>query len=287
MPGSFRRSFSVNIGWDTYTISAFSLQKTDFQVEKIVLSGGGAKSKDLSGFLQEKSGLDIVRIDSLRDISHNLDEEDVRGSGDVAIGLALRGLKRRETGTTVNFKKSLVETSGGRKSSPGLIVLASMIVLLSFSLVFLRFYRRRVYLANLEKQIESVVEEAFPGESLGGRSSLEIVSVFRRRIKESREGTSPSVMFSPLGILRALSLSIPSSTGVEITDMRLEGDFTQLEGETSSFEELEKLVKDISSSDYFMDVRIGRADSVHGKVKFRLDIHSAPVRGSRIHTNES
>ncbi len=257
----------------SYTISAFSLQKADSQIEKIVLSGGGAKLKNVPDVLKEKLGLDIVQINPLRDIRCNLDEENIRGCGDVAIGLALRGLKCRKTEVSVNFKKAMVETSVRKKTLLRQVSLISVIVLLSFSLVFIRFYRRRIYLSNLERQIEKIVEAAFPGKPLGKRSSLEMISIFRRRVEESKKRYSGSGTFSPLEILRALSLSIPSSIGVEITDMRLNENLLQLEGETDSFETVEKLKRELSSSNYFREVRVNKADSLHGKVRFRLDIH--------------
>ena len=256
----------------SYTISAFSLQKADSQVGKVVLSGGGAKLNNLPDILKEKLGLDVVQIDSLRGIQCNLDEENIRGCGDAAIGLALRGLKCRKTEVSVNFRKAMGEVSVGRKNLIRQVSLISIVVLLSFSLVFMRFYRRRTYLSTLERQIEKIVEGTFPGESLGKRSSLETISIFRRRVEESKERYSASGAFSTLEVLRALSLSIPSSTGVEITDMRLNENLLQLEGETSSFETVEKLRSNLSSSDYFREVRVDKADSLQGKVKFHLDI---------------
>ena len=255
----------------SYTINTFSLQKADSHVEKVVLSGGD-ELKNVHDFVKEKLELDVVQIDSLHNIDHDLDEKNIRGCGDVAIGLALRGLECREVKAIVNLKKGLVETSSGRRPLFRQVSLISVIAILIFSLVFVRFHRRRVYLSSLERQIETVVEETFPGESLGGKSSLEIISIFRRRIEESGTQYSPSGV-SALEVLRALSLSIPSSIGVEVTDIRLNGNLVQLEGETNSFETVEKLMEKLSSADYFGDVRVGKADSLHGKVKFRLDIH--------------
>ena len=273
-PGAFRETLTSIVSEISYTISAFSLQKADSRVEKIVLSGGGAKLDNLPDFLKEKLGLDVVRIDSLRGISHDLDENsvsDIRGCGDVAIGLALRGLKCRKTEVAVNLKKGMAEAPVGRKTLIQSLILISVMVLLCFSLVFMRLHPKHVSLSSLERQIGEMVEETFPGESLGKRSTLEIISIFRRRVEESKKRYSGSGAFSALEVLRALSLTIPSDMGVEVTDMRLNENLIQLEGEASSFETFEELKRELSSSDYFGDVRVDKADSSRGKVSFRLE----------------
>ncbi len=279
-PCAFRETLASIVNEISYTINAFSLQGSGSEIGKIVLSGGGAGLKNLPEFLKGKLGMDVEQIDGLRGISHNLDENSVsgiRGCGDVAIGLALRGLECRKTEVALNLRKGLVETPVGRRSFIQQVSLISVIVLLCFSIVFIRFHRRWAYLSNVEGQIQKTVAETFPGERFGERSSLEIISILRRRVGESGKRYSDQGGFSTLELLRALSLSIPSSIGVEVTNMRLNEDLIQLEGETNSFETVEKLLKQLSSSGYFREVRVNKADSLHGKVRFRLNIYPGKV----------
>ncbi len=268
----------------SYTISAFSLQKAGFKIQKIMLSGGGAKLKNFPEFLKGKLGLDVVQIDSLRDVHCNLDlfrkegfgEEDIRGSGDAAVGLALRGVKRRAAKVSVNLKEGLVERAFGRKKFVTMVVLVSAVLLLGITTVFMRLQWKRVHLLNLEGEIRRVFEGTFPGLTVEPKSSLEMISLLRHRLGKGRKYDALREIGIPsiLELLRELSITIPESIGVDITDMRLNGNLVQIDGETDSFQAIEKLTKKLSSSDYFRDVRVNQAgaDSLRGKVKFRLDI---------------
>lgn len=269
----------------SYTISAFSLQKAGSKVQKIVLSGGGAKLENFPEFLKGKLGLDVVNVDSLRDVHCNpdlfrktgVDEKDIRGSGDAAVGLALRGVKQRAAKVSVNLKEGLVERAFGKKSFVTMIVLVSAVILLGFSTVFMRLHWKRAHLLNLEGQIIKVFKETFSGSTIKPKSSLEVISLIRHRLGKGRKsyGALREIgMPSTLELLRELSVTIPESIGIDITDIRLNGNLVQIEGETDSFRTIEKLTKKLSSSDYFRDVRVNQAgaDSLRGKVKFRLDI---------------
>jgi Tfp pilus assembly protein PilN len=102
-----------------------------------------------------------------------------------------------------------------------------------------------------------------------------MISLLRQRVEEGRSRLSAAGELGAglmLDMLRELMVSIPDSVSVDITDIRLDGDSIKIEGEADSFETVEKLLQNLSASGYFEDVRVKQADSLHGRVKFRVDI---------------
>lgn len=261
-----------------YTIGAFSLQEPDAGIEKILLSGGGAKLENLPEFLKERLGIDAAHIDPLEELRHKPDEDlisRVQGCGDVAVGLALRGVKGKAEKVSLNFKEGLLGRSARRKDFVTMAVLISVVVLLGISAVFLRLHWKRSHLSGLEREIKTIFAETFPMEKGRARSSLEMISLLRQRVEEGRSRLSAAGELgtgSMLDMLRELMVSIPDSVSVDITDIWLDGDSIKLEGETDSFETVEKLLQGLSASGCFGDVRVKQADSLHGRVKFRVDI---------------
>ena len=261
-----------------YTIGAFSLQEPDAGIEKILLSGGGAKLGNLSEFLKERLGIDAAHIDLLGELRHKPDEDlvsRVQGCGDVAVGLALRGVKGKVKKVSLNFREGLLGRAERGKDFVTMAVLISVVVLLGISAVFLRLHWRRSHLFGLEREIKTIFAETFPMEKERARSSLEMISLLRQRVEDGRSRLSAAGELgtgSMLDMLRELMVSIPDSVSVDITDIWLDGDSIKLEGETNSFETVEKLLQGLSASGCFGDVRVKQADSLQGRVKFRVDI---------------
>lgn len=261
-----------------YTIGAFSLQEPNAGIEKILLSGGGAKLENLPEFLKERLGIDAAHIDPLKELRHKLSEDlvsQVQGCGDVAVGLALRGVKGKAEKVSLNFKGGGLGRAARGKDFVTMAVLISAAVLLGISTVFLRLHWGRSHLCGLEREIRTIFAETFPGEKERARSSLEMISLLRQRVDDGRSRLNAAGELgtgSMLDMLRELMVSIPDSVSVDITDIRLDGNSIRIEGKADSFKTVEKLLQNLSASGCFEDVRVKQADSLHGRVTFRVDI---------------
>ena len=272
---ALEKSMSLLISELKYAMGAFSLRGTETAVNKIFLSGGGAKLENLPGFLENNLGMDVVRINPLSGLVHALDETSafqVQGCGDAAVGLALREFKKKEGRTFINLKEGLPKDESCGRSFIISVVLVSLAAAVSVLTVFAHFHRKSSYLSNIESQIENSFRQVFPEKGKKGKSTLEMISLLQQKVKRLPGGENGAEAGSVLEILREFAISVPDSIAADITDLRLDGSLIHVEGETASFKNVVNLSRSLSSSDYFKTVLIKKADSVHGRVKFRLEI---------------
>ncbi len=129
---ALEESMSLLMSELKYAMGAFSLRGTETAVNKIFLSGGGAKLENLPGFLENRLGVDVVRIEPLSGLVHGLEEasaSQAQGCSDVAVGLALRGFKEKEHRAFINLKEGLHEADARGKS----FTISAVLVLLAGS----------------------------------------------------------------------------------------------------------------------------------------------------------
>ena len=275
---AFEESMSPLISELKYAMGSFSLQGTEAGVNKIFLSGGGAKLENLPGFLENKLETEVVRIEPLSGLVHNFDENSasqIQGCGDAAVGLALREFKEKEGRTFINLKEGLPKAASRGRSFIISVVLMLLAAAVSVFTVFAHFHRKSLYLSNIESQIENSFRQVFPEKWKKGKSTLEIISLLQQKVKKDRRRTGAengAEAGSVLEMLREFAISVPDSIAADITDLRLDGNIIRAEGKTASFKNVDNLSRSISSSDYFGTVLVKEADSVGGKVKFRLEI---------------
>ncbi len=123
---------------------------------------------------------------------------------------------------------------------------------------------------KLDREIKDVYRKTFPE----ARATVDPVRAMRDKIDEAKRlygalGSSTSA----LDVMKTVTEGVPKEVQVTFTDFLLEGDHLRLQGETSSFESVDKMKTDLAKSPLFSDVSVRDTRmGVNNKVKFRLEI---------------
>ena len=127
----------------------------------------------------------------------------------------------------------------------------------------------------MKEKMATIFSETFPGAAIPSAIQLEEMrnrlGIKRSQWESLRDVDQP---LSVLKLLKEIHARIPAQIEVEMTDMELNRDGIRMSGRTSSFEAVDQITKNLSSSPYFAEVRRESSRSVEkGKaVEFKLRI---------------
>ena len=239
------------------------------------VSGGGSKLRDLSGYMGQQLGL--LPVGPRQGFGSNCPR-----AFSIAFGLAIHPnivrprWKSRRAGSSLalDFKTGIDVESGTGKFSKqdrrlalwGVIVLA----LLALTDLSLRLILKDSTVKNLRQGIHAQYEQTFgPGASPG-----EELDQARYRVSELEKGLSvvDGTRYDVITSLAELVKHVPPGVPLKIRELAIDGTSILLEGETTTFDAVEKLKQAFVATETFQDVSISdtRVGALPNQVVFRL-----------------
>ncbi|MBI3327667.1 MAG: type IV pilus assembly protein PilM [Nitrospinae bacterium] len=245
-----------------HTLLAFATQADEREtVRELVLQGGGARFPEAVPFFSERYGVPTMVFDA----DQRLFPPSPLGLYPqtaplmpVALGLALRGVRRRAVG--LDFRRG---------------VAGALLVGLSLFDLYYQLRTKEHRYEDLQGQVETIFRDTFPDVR---RSGNEIAQA-REKLRELETklkgiGTLGGLQGSSLEMLRELSVRIPQNLRVKIVDLSISIEGIGISGETNSFDGVDTLKKAFESSPYFEEVKVSQAKAgLDDKVvEFRISI---------------
>ncbi|MCC7201516.1 MAG: pilus assembly protein PilM [Nitrospirae bacterium] len=250
---------------------------SDETVSKLYISGGGARLRNLDKFLSLELHMDVERFSIPGDFIQRLQaDEDAGLSLSTGIGLALCGTRRKHT-SGINFKKgehvSRKESAVNTGRIIYIIAAVIAVTILGLADFYLNFRYREARYNEIRAEMRRVFTETFPE----ARNIVDENQQFRSSVDELRKkvealGGGTKGVITSLDILNTLSEKVPKDLQVNVDDIMIDKSKVRIQGETDSFESVEKIKKEFESVSFFkkVDVSDAKLSADQQKVKFRI-----------------
>ncbi|MCC6543234.1 MAG: pilus assembly protein PilM [Nitrospirae bacterium] len=260
------------------SIHAYESQNND-EVSKLYISGGGARLRNLEKFLSMELHMDVDKFSIPGEFLQKLQiQADAGHTLSTGIGLALCGTRRKQS-TGINFKKgeqiSRKESNVNIRRTIYIIAAIITVSILGFADFYYNVHYREERYNAIKKEMRKVFMETFPetknivDENQQFKSSVEEM---RKKVEALGGGTKGEV--TSLDILNVISEKIPKEMQVDVDDIMIDKSKLRVQGETDSFESVEKIKKEFESVGFFkkVDVSDAKLSADQKKVKFRIII---------------
>ncbi|MCA9772193.1 MAG: pilus assembly protein PilM [Myxococcales bacterium] len=242
------------------------------QVELTGLNRAPDAPADLGEWLSDRLGVQISPFHAPEGMA------EVAPGGDaarytVAAGLALGAARSRD----INFRRGDFAYAGGRAQYRGLLIYFGVMGLLILALAGRLWYSVGASDADVvaaEKRVNELFRATFPHVTKVV-SPVEQATTEVRELKRRIEVLAPKMGggFTPLGILRELSVRIPPNVPVDVTELQIDERRIRINGITDTSESFSTLHKSLQDVPQFEKVEIFKSDRVgEGKVSFELRI---------------
>lgn len=247
------------------------------EVSKLYISGGGARLRNIDSFLSSELHMDVENFSIPDDFLQKLQVEDSAGlTLSTSIGLALCGTRRKQT-IGLNFKKGEQISRKESNVNVGRIVYITAaiitVIILGFADFYLNVHYREERYDAIKAEMRKVFMETFPEtKNLVDENQQFKSSVEEMRKKVEALGGGTKGVITSLDILNTLSEKVPKDMQVAVDDIMIDKSKIRVQGETDSFESVEKLKTEFESVGYFkkVDVSDAKLSADQKKVKFRI-----------------
>jgi Tfp pilus assembly PilM family ATPase len=194
-----------------------------------------------------------------------------------AIGLALKGTSYNGRLSQINFRKDEFSHATVEKGKKGtqrtFLLFALIIVLLGWIDLGIHFSIKKSRYENVSRQLQKEYRELFPGngpiineleQARGGVADLKK----RESFFNMPGGTS-------LEILKEITVQIPKEMKFEINEISVDSEKVRLEGETDSFESLDKIKESLGKNGNFGEriITDSKMNAEESKVRFKLEMN--------------
>ena len=239
------------------------------------VAGGSSKLRELSGYLAQQLGL--LLVGPRQGFGSNCPK-----AFSIAFGLAIHPnivrprWKARRGGASLalDFKTGTDAESGtgtfSKQDRRFAMWAGIFLALLALSDLSLRIILKDSTVQTLKQGIQVQYEQTFgPGASPG-----EELDLARYRVSELEKGLSAvdGTRYNVLASLAELAKGVPRSAPLKIRELTIDGPSIHLEGETTTFDAVEKIKQAFEADDTFQDVSISdtRVGAQPNQVVFRL-----------------
>ncbi|MBW2040056.1 MAG: pilus assembly protein PilM [Deltaproteobacteria bacterium] len=230
-------------------------------IEEVWLTGGGSRREGLDGYLEKEIGVKVNYPDFLKKFPSTVTlPEEANMMGGVALGLALRGLRREKGRVDLAGKipkPSQTLTPTLRKK----VFIITTAVILLLVLIGANFYlgiaaKERRY-TMLKGEMRRVFKEAFP-EVRGVVNELQQAREMVRGMGERGVKISSHRGYTPLKILREIAQRLPE--GTKIVELDMDEGRVALRGMAPSFAMVDEVKSSLAASALFQDVKVGKVE---------------------------
>jgi len=232
-------------------------------IDRVLLSGGGARLANLDKFLERELGIEVKRISPLKNIriSNGFSFSGREDSFAVAIGLALRPLTKCASEVNllpleISKKKQFRKKKGDLTLS---FILALLIVLTVYAFAVQDYNLTRNRLAVIEDNLAGYKEYEQPVNALKGE-----IKVITDKLENLRTITKGKDFW--LRVLSEVSRLVPDE--VTLSSLSQEKGILILEGEAPTIQVIRDFVSRLESSPLFGTVEVGTPERVTGNESF-------------------
>jgi type II secretion system protein L len=192
-----------------------------------------------------------------------------------ALALARRAMRERER--QFNFRRGPYALKSEWMALKRRLIAAGILLLVAVGAAagsaWIDYGRRAQRAADLNRQMQTIFHDTFPGEPLVVEVPLQMASKIKGVEDRLRQlGVQGSQ--SPLAVLREVSRLTPPDIKVDIGDFNLTPDALRLAGTTTDFDAVNRLARELGGSPLFAKVQVtdSKASLTGNQVDFRLNI---------------
>lgn len=278
---AIKQGLSNNIIELQQTLHAYEINHKD-PVTKLFITGGGARLLNINNYLNNILGMEVANLSIPEEIAQRLTTRLINGGEDLkfvsptGIGLVLRGSRKRQA-FGLNFRKGEYFHRKEAKETTGkliyLLVSVAALILLGSTDFYFRYHSRVTRYEALKSGIRKAYMETFPDARNVVDEYQQLKSAvddLRKKVVALGGGTDKGV--SSLELLNVISEKIPKEIKVNIDDLLIDKSKIRIQGDTESFENVEKIKKELETIPLFkkVDVADAKLGADQKKVKFRI-----------------
>ena len=196
----------------------------------------------------------------------------------VAFGAALRGLNRQAVG--LNFRREQFELHRNIQEVRGRLIGLGVMLVLVASLGLAGMYLNNYFKDRRHLQLRQKIAHIFQ-DTLPNARMVQPTFQLREKVRELEErlhafGGVTGAQRSGLQLLREISTRVPTTINVNVDNLTITTDITDLSGTTASYDNIVKLKDALEASPYFTAVKITNTKTdVENKVAFKFTITTA------------
>ena len=228
------------------------------KIDALWLIGGRSHIKGLRDYLQKELGVPVQHPDVAGQFPFNFDPaEDVNLLGGVALGLALRGLRRDKGG--VNLAQQIPAAApalppGLRNRLLYMAAAACFLVILLGANFFLGIWAKERHYTLLKREVQQVFQETFPGIKGEGKE-LQLAREQVAQMGERGVKIGSGSENTPLEIIREIAQRLPE--GTKIVELDVDEERVSLRGMAPSFALVDEVQGAFATSELFHEVKVG------------------------------
>src|SRR4030067_3183606 len=247
------------------------------EVSKLCISGGGARLRNIDSFLSSELHMDVENFRIPDDFLQKLQVDEGAGlTLSTGIGWALGGSRKNHT-SGINCRKGEQISRKESNVNTGRIVYIVAAIITVIILGFADFYSNVRYREERYDAVKAEMRKVFMETFPETRNLVDENQQFKSSVEEMRKkvealGGGTKGVITSLDILNTLSEKVPKDMQVSVDDIMIDKSKIRVQGETDSFESVEKLKKEFESVSFFrkVDVSDAKLSADQQKVKFRI-----------------
>ncbi|MBI5406778.1 MAG: pilus assembly protein PilM [Nitrospirae bacterium] len=259
------------------SLHAYEIQQGD-SITRLYMAGGGARLLNLDKFLQSALEIEVEPFRVPADIIHKLTgREEARFVIPTGMGLALRGAVHKKPVLGLNFRKGeSFYKKEGKETTVRLIymmIAVVAVVLLGSTDFYFRYHHREAKYKDIKSEIRKVYMETFPEARNVVDENQQLKSaVDELRKKVAALGGGAGRGMTSLDLLNTLTEKIPKDITVNIDDLMMDKSKIKVQGNTDSFENVERIKREFETIPFFKKVEVSDAKLAadQKRVKFRI-----------------
>ena len=258
------------------SLHAYEIQHND-EVTRLYISGGGARLRNIDRFLAAELSTEVDILSPPNDVIERLQGgEDSRFTIPTGMGLALCGARKRQI-AGLNFRKGeqfyRKEAKETRWRLIYVIIAVIAVTILGAVDFYYKYQQREGRYTAIKSEMRKLYMETFPGV----RNIVDEVQQLKSAVDELRKkvealGGGSKSSTTSLDILNTISEKIPKDIVVSIDDLMIDKNKIRIQGDTDSFESVERMKKEFEAIPFFKKIDVGDAklSADQKKVKFRI-----------------
>lgn len=258
------------------SLHAYEIQQHDL-ITKVYIAGGSARLLNIDRILNTELGIAVEHLSAPKDIMQKLSAgEDVRSIIPIGIGLALRGVQKK-TALGFNFRKGEYFHRKETKETTGKLIYLIITVLSLILIGSVDFYFRSHYIEARYKTIRSEIRKVYMETFPEAKNIVDEDQQFKSAVEDLKKkvsslGGGKNKGITSLDLLTIITEKIPKEIIVNIDDLLIDKTKIKVQGDTDSFENVEKIKKEFETNPLFKKVDVGDAklSADQKKVKFRI-----------------
>lgn len=264
------------------SLSAYGSDEEQRGVDRIYLSGGTSRIKNLPHYLSASLDMEVTRLKPSFEVSsvltHPAREEAILPH---AFGLGLRGA-REGKGSQINLRRGdfAFRLAGSDLRSQMIrigVMAAVLLLLLSFKL-YRGYHAQSSEYKEISARIEDVFNSTFP-ELKHIKNDKQRIATMKSKVSEAGSQMSLLGNISPdsltvLNSLKEISTRIDSATTIDVKELNIDNEKIRMQGETKTFESVDLIKGNLAKCPQFKEVDVTNAKLTvdQARVKFNIKI---------------